>query len=61
MEADTNSCKNISLEEYLESIRRDPDDQYRMSVEEKAQIPFNILYAGAVELEEGISSLSSYF
>ena len=60
MEADTDSCKNVSLEEYLESIGRDPDDQYRMSVEEKAQIPFNILYAGAVELEEGISSLNSY-
>ena len=61
METDTNSCKNVSLEEYLETIGRDPDDQYRMSVEEKAQIPFKILYAGAVELEEGISSLSSYF
>jgi hypothetical protein len=48
MEADTDSCKNVCLEEYLESIGRDPDDQYRMTVEKKAQIPFNILYAGAV-------------
>ena len=48
METDTDSCKNVSLEEYLESIGRDPDDQYRMTVEKKAQIPFNILYAGAV-------------
>ena len=44
------SCGNISIGEYLESIGRNPDDQYFMTIDEKASIPFEKIFGGAIIL-----------
>ena len=51
MENDGELNVNLSTGDYLENIGRDPDDQFRITLEEKAQIPFHYLYVEAVEIE----------